>query len=125
MHRAISCSGNLIPFCGFSTPFFNRRSQQLTEASEHISFSISQGLPLLKGDEFGNFFLKMENTKFMNVRKVPTHEIECKDKAVNRELNITVHRLTEPGKPILTDFLLVDKKPITHIGDILEKIILG
>lgn len=80
---------------------------------------------MLKGDEFGNFFLKMENTKFMNVRKVPTHEIECKDKTVNRELNITVHRLTETGKPILTDFLLVDKKPITHIGDILEKIILG
>lgn len=78
MYRAISCSRDLIPSCGFSNPLFNRRSQQLTEASEHISLSISQSLPLLKGDEFGNFFLKMENTKFMNVRKVPTHEIECK-----------------------------------------------
>lgn len=65
---------------GSQTPFFNRRSQQLTEASENISLSISQGLPLLIGDEFGNFFLKMESTIFMNVRKVPTHETDCKDK---------------------------------------------
>lgn len=37
---------------GSESPFCNRRSQQLTEASEHISLSVSQGLPLLKGDEF-------------------------------------------------------------------------
>lgn len=34
--------------------------QQLTEASEYISLSISQGLPLLQSDEFRNFFLKKE-----------------------------------------------------------------
>lgn len=37
---------------GSESPFCNRWSQQLTEASEHISLSVSQGLPLLKGDEF-------------------------------------------------------------------------
>lgn len=26
---------------------------------------------------------------------------------------------------MLTDLLLINKKPVTHIGDILEKIILG
>lgn len=79
---------------GSQTPFYNRRSTQLTEASENISLSISQGLPLLKGDEFGNFFLKMENTKFMNVRKVPAHE---KDR-INKELNITMNRLNTTQK---------------------------
>lgn len=65
---------------GSESPFCNRWSQQLTEASEHISLSVSQGLPLLKGDEFWNFFLKMENTEFLTVRKMTAHEEGLRDK---------------------------------------------